>query len=390
MATWHVLTGEFPPQPGGVSDYTGQLCRALAERGHLVHVWAPGTDDSAARTGARAGDALADATPRADDAATGTGRCSDGLVTLHRLRHGFRPRGLNALRRSIPREERVLVQYVPTAFGLRGMNLPFCAWVATRRPWVMFHEVAYPFGQGRARTNVLAAVNTAMVVTLLARADAVLTSTSAWVPKLRALSPRRSDVHVVPVPSNLPTAVTPQRRRAVRRALELSEDALVVGHFGTYGAHVRPLIEAVLPRLVKRAPVMLLGRGNQTIAQRDGVLVPRASEPEAIAAHLAACDLLIQPFPDGATTRRTSLMAGLALGVPTVTNRGFLTEPDWAALRPVALAADASPSALLETAGPFLDSPALRTELGQRGAQVYRSHFSLEHLLQVLESLDRR
>ena len=36
-----------------------------------------------------------------------------------------------------------------------------------------------------------------------------------------------------------------------------------------------------------------------------------------VAAALRACDLLLQPYPDGVTTRRTSVMAGLANGVAT-------------------------------------------------------------------------
>ena len=47
---------------------------------------------------------------------------------------------------------RVLVQYVPHAFGWKGGNLPFCLWLwnrKDRRPWVMFHEVAFPFDRWR-------------------------------------------------------------------------------------------------------------------------------------------------------------------------------------------------------------------------------------------------
>ncbi len=27
---WHIVTGEYPPQPGGVSDYTEAVARGLA------------------------------------------------------------------------------------------------------------------------------------------------------------------------------------------------------------------------------------------------------------------------------------------------------------------------------------------------------------------------
>src|SRR5438477_4745206 len=41
VKTWHVITGEYPPQPGGVSDYTRQLARGLVEAGDSVEIWAP-------------------------------------------------------------------------------------------------------------------------------------------------------------------------------------------------------------------------------------------------------------------------------------------------------------------------------------------------------------
>ena len=39
--TWHVLTGEYPPDCGGVGDYTAALAHALADAGDTVHVWTP-------------------------------------------------------------------------------------------------------------------------------------------------------------------------------------------------------------------------------------------------------------------------------------------------------------------------------------------------------------
>ena len=38
---WHLLTGEYPPSSGGVSDYTRALACELARRGLDVHVWCP-------------------------------------------------------------------------------------------------------------------------------------------------------------------------------------------------------------------------------------------------------------------------------------------------------------------------------------------------------------
>ena len=41
MTTWHIITGEYPPQHGGVSDYTRRVARGLVEAGDRVQVWAP-------------------------------------------------------------------------------------------------------------------------------------------------------------------------------------------------------------------------------------------------------------------------------------------------------------------------------------------------------------
>ena len=41
LMQWHILTGEYPPQPGGVSDYTRMVAEGLAAAGDEVVVWAP-------------------------------------------------------------------------------------------------------------------------------------------------------------------------------------------------------------------------------------------------------------------------------------------------------------------------------------------------------------
>ena len=94
--TWHVLTGEYPPQSGGVSDYTRQLARGLVEAGDRVEVWAPPCEQH-----------------------DGPGTVDLG-VTVHRLPDRFGPRSLWRLTQALnrmPAPRRILVQYVPHAFG---------------------------------------------------------------------------------------------------------------------------------------------------------------------------------------------------------------------------------------------------------------------------------
>ena len=149
MTRWAILTGEYPPQHGGVSDYTRLVAEGLAAVGDEVAVYAPpqGLGPDSAPPG----------------------------VQVRRLPDRFGLRGLRWLDRELVRcrPDRVLIQYVPHAFGWKAMNLPFVAWVLIRRVRrrddvrVMFHEVAFPWVRRPLRHNVLAAVNRVMAAVLL-------------------------------------------------------------------------------------------------------------------------------------------------------------------------------------------------------------------------------
>jgi len=94
IPSWQILTGEYPPQPGGVSDYTQLLAAGLAADGADVTVWAPPCEAPAPFT--------------------------HGRVTVHRLPDCFGARSLRAIDahlRTLPHPRRILVQYVPHAFG---------------------------------------------------------------------------------------------------------------------------------------------------------------------------------------------------------------------------------------------------------------------------------
>src|SRR5262249_7657124 len=144
-ASWHLVTGEFPPQPGGVSDYCMLLAEALASAGEEVHVWAP--------------------------AASGPPRT--GPVVVHRLTSSFGLQGLKELGSgldAIPGPRRIFVQYVADAFGFRAMNLPFSLFISRRTEdivWVMFHEYAYVTGWDKSPRQNLRGWVTSWMAALL-------------------------------------------------------------------------------------------------------------------------------------------------------------------------------------------------------------------------------
>lgn len=371
MTRWAVLTGEYPPDPGGVSDYSRLVARGLAAAGDEVRVYAPDTSPPA--------------------------EVADPGVTVRRLPGRFGPRTLATLDRLLtarPRPDRVLVQYTPHAFGLKAMNLPFAVWVAARLRhvapvWVMFHEVAFPFSWRPAKYAVLGSVNRLMARLMVGAAERVFVSISAWGDLLKRLCPRSRPAEWLPVPCTLDTDPDPAAVHNVRTRFA-PPGGVLVGHFGTFGNLIADLLRPALVELtclIPGAAVVLVGRGGERFREqllaRHPDLAGRVAAtgglaPGLVAAHLRACDLLVQPFPDGVSSRRTSAMAGLANGVPVVTNLGFLSEPVWAAVAAVPMP---DPVALAHRAAALLAEPAARAELGRRGADLYRDTFALEHTL---------
>ena len=111
MRTWHLITGEYPPQPGGVSDYSFLVAHALAANGDNVRVWAPECGQDT-RTGA-----------------PGTDKSTE-WPKVSRLPGRFGVKALAVLGRELKRTPgQVIVQYVPHAFGYNAMNLAFSAWL---------------------------------------------------------------------------------------------------------------------------------------------------------------------------------------------------------------------------------------------------------------------
>jgi glycosyltransferase involved in cell wall biosynthesis len=200
------------------------------------------------------------------------------------------------------------------------------------------------------------------------------------------------------VPSTLPTDV-PGADAAAVRARFLPAGGHLVGHFGTYGGHVAPLLEGILADLLEGRPdrhALLLGRGGPLFADRlrrrhpdlEGRLhAPGELDAPGVALHLAACDLLLQPFPDGASSRRTSLMAGLAIGAPVLTTEGPLSEPLWRESGAVCLVEARAGSAFREAAERLLRDSALRASLGARARETYRERFAVEHTIARLRNL---
>jgi glycosyltransferase involved in cell wall biosynthesis len=106
----------------------------------------------------------------------------------------------------------------------------------------------------------------------------------------------------------------------------------------------------------------------------------------ALSHHVAACDVMLQPYPDGISSRRTSAMVALSHGRPLVTTAGWLTEPMWAEAGAAVLAPVDDPHALAAATATILFDGSRREEIGRRAAALYDARFHVRHSVSALRS----
>lgn len=375
---WHLVSGEFPPAPGGVSDYTRAVAAGLAAAGDSVDVWCPGAPGPA------------------DDPAG---------VTVHRLGGLWTARDLvcaDAELDAAPAPRRLLVQWVPHAFGQRSMNVGFCRWVRRRARRgdvvdLMVHEPFLGFREGAVRHDVVAAVHRIMAATLLRAARRVWVSIPAWATRLRPWAIGRTPRFCwLPVPSTLAISNDDELRARVRTAV--GGPGVTVGHFGTYDAPTRQQLHAIAPGLLRTvggARLLLLGRGSDAAAEALRRAMPHVSDRVAgagalgaadLSAHLQACDLMVQPYVDGASTRRTTLMAALAHGVPVVTTIGRLSERFWRDSPAILAVAAGDAEAVIAATAALATDRERRLRQGAAARATYDTRFALPHVIETLRA----
>lgn len=377
---WILITGSYPPDQGGVADYTWVLAREFAQRGDRVWVF------------------------------TGPGEAGPSApgVTVHRLKEHFTPFALRELERRIaevPSPRRILVQYVPQPFGpragsrFRGLPMWVPMWLSRRRGdpvWYVMHEAVTLAAPGAAwRTKVLDLASRRMLRWAGQSAERMFYVMPAWRQVIEKHVGPRPKLEYLPVPSNVDTDIDPNEARFLRSRLFPTPERPLIGHFGTFSDETTVLLQPVLEQaLHERADmqVALIGQGSCEFAARlrpfgHRIVATGALDSRGVARHLAACDLLVQPFPDGASTRRGSIMAGLALGLPVLSNEGERSEPLWRETGALALepSVDRLPRRMLD----LLSDPDQLESIGAAGRILYEERFSLNRTVDRLRERAR-
>jgi glycosyltransferase involved in cell wall biosynthesis len=373
-----LISAEYPPQPGGVGDYTACLAAALARTGREVAViTSAGPDDPA---GSAPG------------------------VTVHRVVRdwGWACWGEVAavLRRLRPAVADI--QYQTGAYRLHGaINLmPWRlrragpAWVTT------FHDLREPYlfpkaGPVRRWANRALMAGSRAVIVTNPHDEAALPP---------AIRPRAAGI---PIGANLaPDLPAGWDRAAARAAVGAGPGTCLIAYFGFFNASkgLDTLLAALAQlRAAGDYRLLLVGGGTgasdptdaatwaalqtQIAALALGTAVQRTGygTAQAVSAALGSADLAALPFRDGASLRRGSLLAVLAHGLPCVTTQPAPVPPTltaWPALADGAnalLVPPADPAALAAALARLAADPALQARL-RAGALALAAQFDWDRI----------
>ena len=330
LTHWHLITCEYPPRFGGVSDYSAQVAAALRAAGEDVAVWYPEF----------------------------RGFTTSGIASV-----GMR---IDAS----PKPRRLLVQWVPHGYGRRSMNVEFCRWIASRGSEgeeidLMVHEPGFGFWEGGLRHFAVAAVHRIMLALLLRKATRVWLSTPAWESYLRPfVFGRKIPMEWAPVPSNIPVAS------------QGADADYPVGYFGQYDqAGIR-----ILMQLLSLIPdrIALIGRGAERVPMHERTVVIGETDPGRLSRAISSCRVMCHHYIDGVTTRRGTAMASLAHGKAILTVEGRLTEPLWRESRAVSLSPVDDAAALASNIRELLRNYDARKSLGEAGLKLYNERFRVD------------
>jgi glycosyltransferase involved in cell wall biosynthesis len=293
--------------------------------------------------------------------------------------------GRAALDAELAAYDAVVVQYNPFMYGRWGFapSLPaalFRARRLSRRPQIalMVHEPFVPMINWR--WALMGLWQRSQLLALHAAADVVFASVESWASMLAHLRPRRP-AHHLPVGSNLPDMRT--RRLEARKRLGATDDTVVIAAFGT--AHPARQLDYIVDAANSVAetgvPTVLQSLGSGVpplvgLAPSVQLSQPGYQPPAPLAERLAASDLFLAPFVDGVSTRRTTVMAALQHGLPTVATDGALTDQVLRRADPaLQLVPVARKDSFVNATLRLTMSPEERQVVGRAARQLYEEQF---------------
>ncbi|HET6566629.1 MAG TPA: glycosyltransferase family 4 protein [Rhodothermales bacterium] len=367
MTSIHLVFPVLPPSLDGIGDYTAQLAETLSKRCQVKVLTGEGAFDPI--RGVEVEQAFSIQKP-------------SYVCSLS-----------DAVRRDAP--DWLVLQYNPFSYGKRGFS-PYLPLVLRRvrrdcpltRIAVMVHEPFVPAVDWRS--TAMTSWQRWQLWTLGRGADAIFFSIEPWVRAFERWFGGTPVFHL-PVGSNMPRV--PLRRGAARARLGLSEDALIVGVFGSaHPSRLLSFIKAATQALREGGrtfQVLYVGACGATLREALGavpIIDAGPLPPEEVSSCFTAMDLYLAPFRKGVSSRRGSFMVGLQHGVPTISTYGVQTD-DMLRLqdgRAFCLVRDDDPSAFGACVLQFARDKQSRVQMGRVGRRFFETAFSWERISDTL------
>ncbi len=362
-----IVSPSYPPDHCGVGDHTSMLAATLAADGARVNVY----------------------TTR------GAPRSTPPRVHVHPVVPHWQAVSMWTLASTITRTRPnvVLIQYVPFLYARHvGFAASFLALFLRLRGIAVVtivHEPYVPL-ELNVKRFILSVAQRVMLVMLMLSSRRVAVTTMMLAHQLRRLLPWFGErVHRVPVGSNIVMhRIDQSERRALRGALGVAPDGAVLVFFGSL--HETKLLGLILRTFVYlresgvAATLLIVGQDQATFsaaAAKAGLTVPAEvictgyATTEEVSHYLQCGDLMLAPFMDGVSTRRTTVVAALQHGLPVVSTEGRCTE------RPIfAGAVSMTPchdeEGYVRAAHRLAHDPIARRGLSEQGRQLAEQRFS--------------
>lgn len=303
-----LITGEYPPMSGGIADYTAILAQEFAAVGHDVFV----LTSSAARV-EKPPDSV-----HVSPTVTNWNRAFFGAVNGWASGH---------------RLDVVNLQYQTAAFQMAGL-LHFLPSRFRNTPFITtFHDLRFPYLFPKAGPL------RPWIVTQLARRSAgcIVTNRGDEARLRDQVASDRLARIALGATVQFEGGVSAERHAMIRAGLGFGPDEFIVAHFGFVNAvkGVDTLIRAVagLPQtrllmIGERAGAsdptnIAYGAEIDHLADELGVnpVWTGYADDRVVGDYLAVADVVVLPFRDGVSLRRTSFQAALAAGCPIITTQ---------------------------------------------------------------------
>jgi len=320
------LTGEYPPMQGGVADHTEYLARHLAGLGV----------DASVLTSARAISNLPGLLSRAGQPAVPN-------LRVYPVITGW---GLGCWRQigrwlGEHRPDVLHIQYQAAAYDLAGWVNWLPCWLRRQqnRPCVVvtFHDLRVPYlfpKAGRLRWR--------SILALARHSDAVIVTNVEDEQTLRKALGIPDSLTLIPLGSNVdPQPPSDYDQERWRAGLGIGQRTLLLAYFGflsqSKGGEDLMLALAHLVRRGHDAHLLMVGGQvgdvdptNRAYAERVRSLIEASglvarvhwtgyTSLEEVSANLLAADVVVMPYRDGVSFRRTTFIAALRHGRPVVT-----------------------------------------------------------------------